>query len=70
MAPDQYLDRLCELYILGDAGCTTVCVDPSGVYTCTEGVIPPIQVYGLSGTVCTSVRMEQYCLYACTGRKY
>ena len=30
----------------------------SGLYTCTEGVIPPVQLYGWSGTVCTCVRME------------
>ena len=28
------------------------------VHTCTEGVIPPVQLYGWSGTVCTCVRME------------
>jgi hypothetical protein len=41
-----------------DAGCTAVRGDPSGVYICTEGAILPVQLYGLSGTVCTCVRME------------
>jgi hypothetical protein len=27
------------------------------VYTCTEGVIPPVQLYGLSDTVCTRVQV-------------
>ena len=50
--------RHSHLYICTDAGCTAVRVDPSGVYICMEGVIPPLQLYGLSGTVCTCVRME------------
>ena len=50
--------RHSQLYICTDAGCTAVRVDPSGVYICMEGVIPPVQLYGLSGTVCTCVRME------------
>ena len=50
--------RHSQLYICTDAGCTAVRVGPSGVYICTEGVIPPVQLYGLSGTVCTCVRME------------
>jgi hypothetical protein len=50
--------RHSQLYICTDAGCTAVHVDPSGVYICTEGVIPPLQLYELSGTVCTCVRME------------
>ena len=44
-----------QLYICSDAGCTAVRVDSSGVYTCMEGVISPVQLYGLYGTVCTRV---------------
>ena len=50
--------RHSQLYIWSDAGCTAVRVGPSGVYICTEGVTPLVQLYGLSGTVCTCVRME------------
>jgi hypothetical protein len=50
--------RHSQMYIWSDAGCTAMRVDPSGVYICTEGVIPPVQLYGSSGTVCTSIRTE------------
>ena len=44
-----------QLYVCSDAGCTAVRVDSSGVYTCMEGVISPVQLYGSSDTVCTRV---------------
>ena len=50
-----YIARHSQLYICTDAGCTAVRVDSSGVYTCMEGVISPVQLYGSSGTVCTRV---------------
>ena len=50
--------RHSQLYIWSDACYTALRVDPSGMYICTEGVIPPVQLYGSSGTVCTGVRME------------
>ena len=53
-----YIARHSQLYICTDPDCTAVRVGPSGVYICTEEVIPPVQLYGLSGTVCTCVRME------------
>jgi hypothetical protein len=56
---DEHIEE--KMYAAGrwsDAGCTAVRVDPSGVYTCTKGVIPHVQLYGLSDTVCTRVRME------------
>jgi hypothetical protein len=40
-----------QLYVCSDAGCTALRVDSSGVYTCTEGVISPVQLYGSSDTV-------------------
>ena len=46
-----------QLYMCSDAGCTAVRADPSGVYTCMEGVISPVQLYGLYGTVCTRVHV-------------
>ena len=56
-----------QLHICSDAGCTAVRVDPSGVYTCMEGVISPVQLYGLYGTVCTNVHVvysKRYSLIA------
>jgi hypothetical protein len=46
-----------QLYIYSDTGCTAVRDDPPGVYTCMEGVISPIQLYGLSDKVCTHVHV-------------
>ena len=46
-----------QLYICGDAGCTAVRVDPFGAYTCTDGVISPVQLYGLYDTVRTRVHV-------------
>jgi len=62
-----YIARHSQLYICTDAGCTAVRVDPSGVYICTAGVIPPVQLYGSSDTVCTlvhAVYSEKYALIA------
>jgi hypothetical protein len=50
-----HIARHSQLYICSDAGCTAVRVDSSGVYTCMEGVISPVQLYGSSDTVCTRV---------------
>jgi hypothetical protein len=48
--------RHLELYICSDVGCKAVCVDAFGVYICTKWVISHVQLYELSGTVCTCVR--------------
>ena len=53
-----------QLYICSDTGCTAVRVGPSEVYTCTEGVISPVQLYGLYGTVCTRVHVVYSKSYA------
>ena len=50
-----HIARHSQLYICSDAGCTAARVDSSGVYTCMEGVISPVQLYGSSDTVCTRV---------------
>ena len=50
-----HIARHSQLYICSDAGCTAVRVDSSGVYTCMEGVISHVQLYGSSGTFCTLV---------------
>jgi hypothetical protein len=59
--------RYSQLYIWSDSsdvGCITVRVDPPGAYTCTDqGVIPPVQLYGLSDTVCRMVCTRVHVVY-------
>jgi hypothetical protein len=40
-----HIARHSQLYICSDAGCRAARVDSSGVYTCMEGVISPVQLY-------------------------